>query len=234
MSQENLPNFNEQFKAALEEFDIIRKEETRISASGEEFVLVENVTKRLTSALPSPAYQTDSMYVDKLDRLAQTAYFQHNSNPPHLRRRDYDDYLSVFYILLDIGAPALIHQFRECNFNTDALPIDYPRLLRYIPSPSRFADFHKRFYKQQFCWCPIRFEMGMGRKYPDCISPFSFKHKITPYRDGKGPRENTASLYEIDVPEELVGPELRKSMASARVERQEKGTHGGNSKGYLH
>ncbi|KAJ0340082.1 hypothetical protein COL922a_003718 [Colletotrichum nupharicola] len=44
---------------------------------------------------------------------------------------------------------------------------------------------------------------------------------MEPYRDGAGARDNNAKLYTIEVPEELVGPSLRKKMASAKIERLE-------------
>ncbi|CCF32619.1 hypothetical protein CH063_04969 [Colletotrichum higginsianum] len=68
--------------------------------------------------------------------------------------------------------------------------------------------------------------MGTSHRHSihNIISPFSRKEKIKPYRDGKGPRVNTATLYAVEVPEELVGPRLQKQMASAKIERQENGT----------
>ncbi|KAF6814113.1 hypothetical protein CPLU01_14472 [Colletotrichum plurivorum] len=100
------------------------------------------------------------------------------------------------------------------------------------PPPPGFADFHTRFYRQQFVWCPIPFELGMGQIYHHSSSPFSRKKKITPYRDGKGTKENTAALYAIDVPEEMVGLKLQRLMASARIEREEKVPEGNLGKGY--
>ncbi|KAI8226932.1 hypothetical protein K4K54_003323 [Colletotrichum sp. SAR 10_86] len=78
------------------------------------------------------------------------------------------------------------------------------------------------FYERQFAWCPIRFEMEMGRLYDyKEISPFTRKEPIKPYRDGKGPLINTATLYDIEIPEELVEAKLQKQMPSARISRQE-------------
>ncbi|KAF6804009.1 Dual specificity protein kinase TTK [Colletotrichum musicola] len=218
-----------QFDLALREFRNIRKQETRTSACGQEFVLVNNVTARVKR--PSPKCPRNMECADLLEWLGKIAYRQQDGfGPPQMKRSHYNDCLSVFYTLLDIGAPSAIHLFKDLGLKT--LPIERSVLERNIAPPPGFADFHDRFYRQQFAWCPIPFELGMGQIYRDSISPFSRKEKITPYRDGKGPKENTAALYAIDVPEEMVGLKLQMLMASARIKREEKVPEGSLSKGY--
>ncbi|UQC73822.1 uncharacterized protein CLUP02_00469 [Colletotrichum lupini] len=224
MNHDSKSDFKLQYQIALSEFVEIRREETRTSACKQKFVLVDNVTKRLKSRSATCSTQYDN----NLDRLQRTAYLQYELEPPQMRAQHYeeDEYLAIFYTLLDIQAPSLINLFRDNGLNK--LPIELTYLKKCIKPPPkpRFHDFHERFYKTQFDWCPIRFDMGMRQVYRDAVSPLSRKEKITPYREGKGPKENNATLYAIDVPEELVGRQLREKMASAKIERQGEGRNG--------
>ncbi|GKT57650.1 protein kinase domain-containing protein [Colletotrichum tofieldiae] len=220
------PSFAQLFQTALLEFRELREQQTRLSACGQEFVLVNNVTARLRERSESCPTQ----YQDDLDRLGQTAYLREGPQPPQLRTHHIRNHLAIFYNLLDIGAPSLIHEFRNNNLAT--LPIDIDVLKKHIKGPPDDPNFHDKFYRNQFMWCPIQFEMDMGITHShDIISPFSRKEEIKPYRDGKGPRANTATLYAIDVPEELVGPKLQKKMASAKIERQDGGTDSCGNRG---
>ncbi|OLN86226.1 Dual specificity protein kinase TTK [Colletotrichum chlorophyti] len=228
MAQKQRPNFDEQFQTALSEFDEVRQRESRTSADGREFILVENVTKRLKNRSPTCPEE----YENDLDRLGQTAYLRHNSEPPRMRKQHYEDCLAVFYTLLDIRNPELIDRFRNKGLNT--LPIGISELREKISPPPGVEDFHRRFCQQQFAWCPIRFKLNIHGDYRNCVSPFCGKDKITPYRHGKGPRENTASLYAINVPEELVDHELRITMSSARIERQGTESAECSNKGYTY
>mgnify|MGYP001581328653 FL=1 len=59
------------------------------------------------------------------------------------------------------------------------------------------------FDKLQWKFCPAIFEMGMGREFQENeILPFCKKEKI----NEKGA---TAELWQIEIPEEFVGPKLR-------------------------
>ncbi|TQN68622.1 Dual specificity protein kinase TTK [Colletotrichum shisoi] len=216
------PQLEQAFQTALVDFRNLRREQTRTSVSGQKFLLVSNVKAKLRQRSPS----CPTNYENDLDRLGHTAYHRENPSPPPLRAEEFKKYFPIFCNLLDIDAPSLVHQFRDNNLDT--LPIELDALRKHIKAPYGYTDFHERFYENQFAWCPMQFEKDMGTSHRHSIhkiiSPFSRKEEIKPYRDGKGPRVNTATLYAIEVPEELVEPELRKQMASAKIERQEDGT----------
>ncbi|KAF4900348.1 Serine/threonine-protein kinase mph1 [Colletotrichum fructicola] len=228
MSREQRSGFERQYDAAYHEFEALRKKNTRISACGQEFVLADNVTKALMKQSPA---RSDG-YDHDLHRLGHTAYHRENSAPPQMMKHEYQEYLLVFYTLLDIGAPSLVHQFRDSGRNSDFLPIDMVDLKRNIDPPSDFENFHQKFYDRQFAWCPIKLELGMCRKFHRSISPFSRKAKMEPYRDDAGARHNNANLYTIEVLEELVGPNLRTKMSSARFESFDSGIDGNHSKSW--
>lgn len=214
MNPDQASTFAHDFRTALEEFREIRRKHTRKSVHGQEFVLVDSVTKDLQRRSPSCSVD----YLDDLDRLGKTAYLRHDPRPPKVRTQEYRRLLPIFYTLLDIEAPSLIDQFRA-HKDLEKLPIALSALKRNI-APFDIPDFHAKFYERQFAWCPIRFEMEMGRSYEDDeISPFTRKQPIKPYRDGRGPLINTATLYAIEIPEELVEAKLQKQMASARISR---------------
>ncbi|KAF4912759.1 Serine/threonine-protein kinase mph1 [Colletotrichum viniferum] len=217
MSREPRTRFSQEYEVAHREFQTIRRQHTRISHCGQEFVLAD----RVTEGLKKRSATCHNTYDNDLDRLGQTAYLRRNPAPPYMKKEEYHRYLLIFYTLLDVQAPYLIHQFRDSDLNSDSLPIKLEDLRDNIKAPSDFKDFHEKFYETQFSWCPIKLELGMHRKFMHSVSPFSQKVKMEPYRDGAGARDNNAKLYTIEVPEELVGPSLRKKMASAKIERLE-------------
>lgn len=137
-----------------------------------------------------------------------------------MRRQHYDNCQPVFYTLLDIDAPEMIHLFKSNGLHR--LPIELETLERCIEPPPNRVRFHAEFYEKQFAWCPIQLELHMATSYRECVSPFSRKRKITTSRDSRGFAENTATLYEIDVLEELVGEQLQSCMGSARIDRKDR------------
>ncbi|KAF4821021.1 putative serine/threonine-protein kinase mps1 [Colletotrichum siamense] len=218
MDPDQASPFVHDYQTALQEFREIRRNHTRKSVHGQEYVLVDNVTKDLRRRSPSCSVDR---YSDDLDRLGKTAYLRHDSRPPKVRTQEYQGHLPIFYTLLEIEAPSLIDQFRT-HKDLEQLPIALSALKKNIEAPRDIPNFHNMFYERQFAWCPIRFEMEMGRLYDyKEISPFTRKEPIKPYRDGKGPLINTATLYDIEIPEELVEAKLQKQMPSARISRQE-------------
>ncbi|KAK7444685.1 hypothetical protein Landi51_08497 [Colletotrichum acutatum] len=209
-------NYHSEYRTALEEFRVIREDERRLSKCGGEFIIVGNVTRRLEESSPS----CHSRFKNDLDRLCQLHSLRRNSmQPPTMRLEDLKGYHCVFYILIDIGAPSQIDLFRENGLSDNKLPIDMTTLKDKIRERHN-DDFLGKFYKAQLAWCPVQFELGMREKYWDRIMPILEKTEIKPHRDGRGPRKNTASLYSIEVPEEMVGMKLQKKMASARFKRQ--------------
>ncbi|KAK6223619.1 hypothetical protein QIS74_03563 [Colletotrichum tabaci] len=118
------------------------------------------------------------------------------------------------------------------------MPIEIDVLRKLITAPPDCPSFHDEFYRNQFAWCPIRFEMDMGTSHGhnvhNIICPFVRKEKIKPYRDGKRTQVNKATLYAIDVPEELVGSKLQKRMAPAIFEHQEDNTDSSGNRGKMY
>lgn len=219
MSQDHQAGINREYLLALEEFHKIRDQETRISTSGQTFVLVNNVTQRLIG----PSLKCPPEYHDSLDWLGQTAYLRHRPEPPKMRREHYRNYEAVFYTLLDIGAPELIHEFKNHELDSHRLPIDLETLKSRIEQPPNNVHFHIEFHQRQFSWCPtIQLDLDMSKADPECVIPFSRKRNITTSRDSRSLAENTATLYEIDVLEELVGERLQSCMSSARIDRKER------------
>ncbi|KAK1528151.1 hypothetical protein CPAR01_12709 [Colletotrichum paranaense] len=209
-------NYHSEYKTAFEEFRVIREDERRLSKCGGEFIIVGNVTRRLEESSPS----CHSRFKNDLDRLCQLHSLRRNSmQPPTMRLEDLKGYHCVFYILIDIGAPSQIDLFRENGLSDNKLPIDMTTLKDKIRERHN-DDFLGKFYKAQLAWCPVQFELGMREKYWDRIMRILEKTEIKPHRDGRGPRKNTASLYSIEVPEEMVGMKLQKKMASAKFKRQ--------------
>ncbi|OHE90942.1 hypothetical protein CORC01_13751 [Colletotrichum orchidophilum] len=210
-------DYSAEFDTAVNEFKTIRAEETRISKCGGEFVIVGNVTRRLKTRSPS----CHNRFQDDLDRLCQTHWLRQNfMQPPTMQLEALEGYLCVFYILLDIGAPSQIDVFRENGLSDNKLPFDKTILNSDRIRVWSFEKFSDAFFEVQLAWCPVQFELGMRENYFNRIIPVLEKTEIKPHRDGGGPRKNNASLYSIEVPEEMVGLELQRKMASARFKRQ--------------
>ncbi|KXH27073.1 hypothetical protein CSAL01_09084 [Colletotrichum salicis] len=216
-------DYSAEFNTAFNEFKAIRAEESRVSKCGGEFIIVENVTRRLENR----SQTCHRRFKNDLDRLCQTHWLRHNSmQPPTMQLEALKGYRCIFYILIEIGAPSKIDVFRENGLSDNKLPIDMATLKTKIRARD-FETYFDIFFKAQLAWCPVQFELGMREKYFDRIMPVLEKTEIKPHRDGRGPRKNTASLYSIEVPEEMVGPTLQRKMASARFKRQ-----GDPSQGY--
>jgi hypothetical protein len=66
------------------------------------------------------------------------------------------------------------------------------------------------FNREQWRFCPAKFELEMGRNFgKDRVLPFFIKEPIN-FKGG------TASLWQIEVLEEFVGLKLRKTVRSSR------------------
>ncbi|CAJ2502780.1 Uu.00g101740.m01.CDS01 [Anthostomella pinea] len=77
--------------------------------------------------------------------------------------------------------------------------------------------FHQRFHDQQYTWCPAVFDVGMGQHFSEQVLPLHRKDKIEPYRDDYVRSQNNSTLWEVQIPRELVSPTLQGKLAPATI-----------------
>jgi hypothetical protein len=196
--------------AALLEFKAALAKNTKKAACGRHYVLVTKLRNWMKSTIDPADDRTQA------GRLLAVAY----------RRRDKPDLpitleqlsdgedrcLLVFCILLELGWGALIDEFFRRDKVDKHLPISLLSLQEmvltmHIYSPNTLAD---DFDKLQWKYCPARIELNMGRDFhKNRILPFCKREEI----NNKGA---TAQLWQIEVPEEFVGPKLRAVRAAVK------------------
>ncbi|KAI1339834.1 hypothetical protein F5Y15DRAFT_415753 [Xylariaceae sp. FL0016] len=204
---------------ALSEFREHRQACERKAFDGRKFVLVNALTARLQdrSSTCTEHYKHD------FDRLYKTAFFKQSPEPPSIRLDDLNArFLRVFYILLDVGH-SMIRQFMELfhsqGLGDAALPLDESYLMAKVRdhlsprSPEEpYLGVCRSFCRMQYDWCPLEFELPMASPSVKHILPFYRKERIDPYRKEKSHPDSNATLWAVDVPDELIGPELRKTL----------------------
>ncbi|KAI0484791.1 hypothetical protein GGR56DRAFT_680530 [Xylariaceae sp. FL0804] len=213
---------SQKYDRALAEFKALRKKYERKNINEEVFILVEALTSELRDR--SRARTDEQDYENDLHRLYMTAMHKESDDIPGLKQEDLEKAsLKIFYILLEIEFPQLIELFFDYQVNDGSLPL--PPSKFEIDSPFKSAvmsaveqesgnynDFYKRFHEAQSAWCPLEFELEMSKDAPNQLVPFYQQWHINPYRDGKAPATNNANLWKVDVPEEVIGPNLRETL----------------------
>ncbi|CAJ2504353.1 Uu.00g117470.m01.CDS01 [Anthostomella pinea] len=232
--------FDEQHEIALAEFKEHRKTYTRKIAHEpvvrgpvpreptpreRKFVLVDALTAKLRNKSPTCGFK----YEHDLERLYMTASFKQSLEPPSVNGNILEDkLLRIFYILLELGYPQLTELFHNQGLDDTHLPLDERTLSSRINSRvledelgMHDVDFYRSFCDLQRDWCPMVFELEMGRASTDQIVPLYMKEPIQPHRDDRPPPESNARLWKVDVPEELIGPKLRKTLIDSLWREQD-------------
>ena len=176
---------------------------TITAVCGRSFVLVERLTRWLLGVLDSGESPL-SRLIKAIDFNCNAASSSLFSIPTSYSSLYSTNDLLILCILLDIGHGEFWYKFRELNSNK-TLPLDL-RWLRSMMNELRIEsheDIAAEFDKAQWKYCPATVELNMRGKYlPKCIMPYTRKERIN-FKGG------TASLWQVEIPEEFVGPELR-------------------------
>lgn len=219
--------FAAEYDTALNRFRALRDEYGRKTSCGREFVIVSEVTRRLRKRSEAYNHGSSDHYCSDLEHLRITAHHAHFSYPPDLHPEDLDKYLSVFYILIELGCPQHIRLFLDRGLDDQHLPIALEDLKSKIslPPTSDEDNFHESFFREQYRWSPMVFDLNMGGNDSkhDPVIPLYRKEKIEPRRGGSAPG-HISTLWKVEVPEELVTERLRDKIANAQIQRQVEGT----------
>jgi hypothetical protein len=173
---------------------------------GIKFVL----TRQLTDWLVSSSDGGDGVLVSQVERLLDFVYPDEMALPviPDELSREGSSFLLVFSLLLELRQGHLIDVFRRFDLNDNRLPLlsldQLPASLRgHRLANMRLEDFTQRFLQLQWAYCPIRFDDQMAASLaPECVLPIIQRQRI----NSKGA---TAAIWEVTVPEELVGSRLQ-------------------------
>lgn len=203
---ENLPL---DYKQAVADFKDARAKYTKTAACGRDYVLVTKLKLWLESKVaPGAGDRTQA------SRLLEFAYRRRSHRPglPITREVLSDSHngcLLVFCILLELDRGHLIDEFWSQGIWDKHLPIDLHSLLKKAATitTSDSDALANGFNNLQWKFCPASFEMTWRRKLvAEHILPFYKKEKI----NEKG---FTAQLWQIEVPEEFIGPNLVRAVA---------------------
>ncbi|KAK7753926.1 hypothetical protein SLS62_004024 [Diatrype stigma] len=138
-----------------------------------------------------------------------------------------DDYLSVFYILIELNCTRYIGLFRDKGLDDHHLPITLGDLKSKIEIQTSDGNgFHERFFNEQYRWCPMVFDLNMSsngsRDNP--VIPLCRKERIEPRRDGYKALNHISTLWKVEVPEELITERLRDKIEHAKLPQTLEGT----------
>ena len=211
--------YGNQYSIARSRFQSLVDEYRRTTSTGKDFILVSEVTRRLLKKSES----SDHRHNDDLEHLRITGHHRHFKSPPSFQASHIDEYQSVFYTLVDIDCPHLIDQFLKRGINDWLLPASLDVLQKNIETDE--TDFHKRFLREQYRWCPLMFDLKMNHSSStsDRIVPLCLKEKIEPRRGICTRPEHISTLWKVEVPEELVTRKLRDRIEHSRVQRDVEG-----------
>ncbi|OBT67421.1 hypothetical protein VE03_03009 [Pseudogymnoascus sp. 23342-1-I1] len=197
------------YGAAMADFKAAREKYTKTAACGREYVLVSKLRLWLGSRVPQGADGRT-----QTSRLLAFAYRGRSRDKPVLPIMPevlsdiQDGCLLVFCILFELGRGDLIHLFFRQYLLDRYLPIPLQSLrdtVKKMPISNR-DELAEGFNNLQWRFCPVKFEMSMERYFPENqIMPFCKREKI----NDKG---GTAQLWQIEVPEEFIGPNLAKAI----------------------
>lgn len=217
------PSRASDYAAAAHEFCVLRDLCTRKTDENREFALVDTLTNRLRE---KPRSGSKSL----LQRLLVDSKLSYHTMPPDLSLKQLERYLRVFYILVDLGCPNLIHLFGERGLDDRRLPMKLATIQEIeVDATLVGADFHDQFFKQQYFWCPMTFAFDEGQIRGNQIVPICSREEITTQRGGNVLSHSGATLWKIEVPEEYVAPRIREKVPEARVERDIHISGGNNS-----
>ena len=208
MKQEDIASPEMEHEAILEEFRGKLDEYTRTAVCGRQFVLVE----KLQDWLRSPVKDVNHVGVSQAERLLRVAYSNGQFSPVtrDVFRSGAGCCLLVFSILQIIGSGSAINVFCRGRKVDHSLPLPRDTLQEVF----RAAGIHdqelpNKFFDQQHRFTPARFDLYGGHDWSeDTVIPI---YQRNPIKKG-----GTAEIYQIDVPEEFVGLNLRDVCAGSR------------------
>lgn len=206
-------DFQTQLKACTQKEACPRKENCmQNGACGRDYIRFAKLREWLQSTTATPPH------VNQFDRLLAAAYREQNAPAiPIKRSQIYDENrccLRVFCILLKMNAGHLVHLLRRRNIVVDSkLPIDLFALHNCfdqlkeessrILGSTEAKTLADLFNEYQWAFCPVKFDLLQDEDYDkNHVIPIYHKEII----NDKG---LTASLWQIVVQEEFVGPSLR-------------------------
>ena len=215
-----------EYRSALDYFCQLRDELRRSTHDRKHFVLVPELTRRLRQR--SVACRDD--FRDDLARLRHAAVVYYFPSSPEIGAIISGDalegYLAIFYALLDLGRPELMYFFRDNNLNDERMPISKEDLETCVRrrSADDLSAFCDEFYTKQFEWCPVMFDQNMAGLHNEQIVPIYRRNRIQPKRDGVPAQHslgNTARLWAVEVPAEMISQSLKDMLPSAQLGERE-------------
>ena len=215
-----------EYRDALDYFRQLRDELRRSTYDRKHFVLVPELTRRLRQR--SEACHGDIR--DDLARLRHAAFIYYFPSFPEIGTIMSEDalegYLAVFYALLDLDKPDLMYLFRDNNLNDERMPISKEDLDNCVRrrSTDDLSAFREEFYTKQFEWCPVMFDQNMAGLHNEQIVPIYRRSRIQPKRDGVPAQHslgNTARLWAVEVPAEMISQPLKDMLPSAQLGERE-------------
>jgi serine/threonine protein kinase len=204
----SMEQFQMEYDAGLQAFKTLRKQHTRTAFCNREFVLVPRITEALLQPHPKGAE-----YEHDLERLFVSCYYSLRKETPrsyNVSKESLEACKAIFYTLLDIDWPHLVHRFIKYGTKDDELPLSLARIEKVVPAKDlpdgREASFYQEFYKKQYAWCPVQFKMDMQGNYGDRIIPGYRRQQLQPKRDrtkyGTAVGKH-ARVWVIELPQEL-------------------------------
>ncbi|KAF7505103.1 hypothetical protein GJ744_001243 [Endocarpon pusillum] len=205
-------DFQSQLKSCTQKEACPRKENCmQKGACGRDYIRFAKLSEWLQSTTAT------SPHVNQVDRLLEAAYREQNAPALPISRSQICDEnrccLRVFCILLKMNAGHLVHLLRRRNIVDSKLPIDLFSLHNSfdqlkedsfrIWGSTEAKTLADLFNEYQWAFCPVKFDLLQDEDYDkNHVIPIYHKEII----NDKG---LTASLWQIVVQEEFVGPSLR-------------------------
>ncbi|PVH68936.1 hypothetical protein DL98DRAFT_627424 [Cadophora sp. DSE1049] len=175
---------------------------TLTSALGREFILTEQLMTWLNSScLEEPRDHSI------LEGLFNDTLASHKLTEIHIPPWERESVL-LFCLLLHLGLGQHLSEFRDIFDDDLPLPVDAIHRMSNWLETEKILD---GFYDIQWRYFPARFHLDSFHAWPaEIILPICAKSLI-----GNG---RTASVYEVAIPEEFLGPELRATVVNPRFE----------------
>ncbi|KAI8624441.1 hypothetical protein F5Y19DRAFT_467790 [Xylariaceae sp. FL1651] len=214
----SVSEFETEFEIAYKEFRALQERYTRHTFNGREFILVNEITRCLRNKSES----CPRWLANDLQRLLVTAHHSHYSRAPDVQLEILEKYLSIFYILIDLGCPQYIHRFHEHGLEDSCLPISKSKLEKIqMVDWGGVADFYQQFQTRQYAWCPASFDLNMDKHYSNQVIPFCRKERIGMQEGDGGRAYRDSTLWRVEIPQEQVGSALRDKLGFAKRARDD-------------
>ena len=210
-----------QHEKAIDDFRKTLKGCTVEASCGRPLVLVTRLTTWLMEKCEMEDYT-------QVERLLDAAYQERTATSPGLPIKkdnicdNNDSSLKLFCILLDLGRGELIHELTRREKTDKNFPTELPRLIdvfRFLGEEA--TSVAASFDHLQWKYFPAILERNTGKEYhQNRVLPFT---KIVEINSKGG----TAQLFQVEVLEDFVGPNLRDEMKRFRYDVTGKGDDDG-------